>query len=109
MADNQALFDEIKTKLIPTYDPEEIYIFGRYAWGHPDQDDDVEILVVVKQVPTDISRYKIMARGYKVLMDLEVPKCLLVYTKSEFDQYASNITTLCYEVKHRGKRIYAHS
>ena len=36
--EKKALFEKVKQKLIECYDPLKIYIFGSYAWGHPDEE-----------------------------------------------------------------------
>ena len=35
---NKNIIKEVTEKLIKTYNPIEIYLFGSYAWGSPDED-----------------------------------------------------------------------
>jgi predicted nucleotidyltransferase len=35
------VIEEVKNRLIKAYNPLEIYIFGSYAWGHPDDESDL--------------------------------------------------------------------
>jgi len=102
---DQKMLEEIKQRLIATYNPTEMYIFGSYAWGSPDEESDLDLLIVVEKLDKD--RYKSMADGHKSLIGLGVPKDILVYTQEEFDERAANVTTLCYKVKRKGKQIHA--
>lgn len=36
----------IADKLKESYNPEKIILFGSYAWGMPDEDSDIDILVI---------------------------------------------------------------
>ena len=99
--------EEVKKRLIEVYDPLEIYIFGSHAWGHPTEDSDLDILVVVKEAYAD--RHSMLVDGHRVLSDVRIPKDILVYTKQEFDQCASDVTKLSYKIVKEGKKIYARA
>ena len=104
MIKNQ-IIEEVKSRLIETYDPLEIYIFGSYAWGTPDEESDLDLLIVIDE--TDQNRYKLLTKGHRVLIDLDISKDILIYTKNEFEERAENLSTLGYQIKHKGKKIYA--
>jgi len=42
---NSHMIDSVKSKLIDTYDPYAIYIFGSYAWETPNEDSDLDVLI----------------------------------------------------------------
>jgi DNA polymerase sigma len=44
---NKRILEEVKEKLIKTYNPLEIYLFGSYAWGCPDEDSDLDLLIII--------------------------------------------------------------
>lgn len=103
----QTTIDEVKKRLITTYKPLEIYLFGSYAWGKPDDQSDLDILIVIeKSTQNSIER---MRSGYQALMDLDISNDILVYTKDEFDLRSHDITTLGYQIRTNGKKIYAES
>jgi uncharacterized protein len=104
---SEAVINEVKNRLVKAYDPLAIYLFGSYAWGHPTEDSDLDLLVVVKH--SDEKSYKRPVLGYHVLFGLEIPKDIIVYTKEEFDAYSANVTTLCHKINAEGKLIYAKS
>ncbi|HDO26425.1 MAG TPA: nucleotidyltransferase domain-containing protein, partial [Nitrospirae bacterium] len=62
------LMEIVKSRLINTYNPEVIYLFGSYAWGKPDEDSDLDLLVVVEK--SDERFYKRGVAGYKSLRGL---------------------------------------
>lgn len=95
----------VKDTLVEVYHPLEIYLFGSYAWGTPTKDSDLDLMVVVSK--SQKPSYERAVKGYHALRRLTVPKDILVFTKKEFDENSSDITTLCYKTKHDGKLIYA--
>lgn len=92
-------------KLVEAYDPVEIYLFGSYVWGHPDDESDLDLLIVVNELTG--SRYKMMVRGHKALIDEFISKDIIVYTKQEFDSRAQDPISCAFKIKSKGKRIYA--
>lgn len=101
------IIEEVKKRLIKTYDPLELYLFGSYAWGNPTEDSDLDILIVTEK--TSPNKHKLLVMGHHALIGLNIPKDILVFSKSEFDSHAADITKLCYKVKREGKKIYAKS
>jgi uncharacterized protein len=99
------IIEEVRQKLIKTYNPLEIYIFGSYAWGLPDEDSDLDLLVVVEKL--NKGRYQTLVDGHRALVDVDLSKDLLVLTKEEFDADSDDVTTIHYKIKRKGKKIYA--
>jgi predicted nucleotidyltransferase len=99
--------EAVKNCLIDIYHPEAIYIFGSYAWGTPDEDSDLDLLVVVAS--SNEKYYSRPIAGRHALWDFDFSKDLVVYTQAEFDARVTNETTLAYKVKHEGKVLYARS
>jgi uncharacterized protein len=102
---NENLIKTIINKLIEIYNPLEIYLFGSYAWGQPNEDSDLDILVVIDKYYKD--RHQVIVDGHKALVSIHMPKDILVYTKEEFDRFSNDVTRFCYNIKHKGKKIYA--
>lgn len=101
------LLGEIKKRLVKTYHPLEIYLFGSYAWGTPTRDSDVDLLIVVEHSKEKSFRRPLI--GYDALDGLEIPNDLIVYTREEFDRSSNDLTTLEHKIKEEGELIYARS
>lgn len=101
------IIEEVKKRLIQTYDPIAIYLFGSYAWGHPNDESDLDILVVVHS--SDEKSHKRSIVGRRALWDLNIAKDLIVYTKDEFDARVADTYSLVHKVKTKGKVLYARS
>jgi len=102
---SQETVQEAVRRLIKAYDPLEIYLYGAYAWGNPDEDDDLNILLVVES--SDEKIYKRGDLAFDALLSLKIPKNVSVFTKQEFDTFSQDTTSLTYEIKTRGKKVYA--
>ena len=98
---------EVTKRLIDTYKPIKIYLFGSYAWGTPTDDSDLDLMVIVKE-SSDV-RYKRAIAGRLALYGLGISKDLIVLTEKEFAERSLDETRLAYVVKNHGKLLYAES
>jgi predicted nucleotidyltransferase len=103
---NQATIDEVKNRLVKTYNPLAIYLFGSYAWGVPDQESDLDLLIIVDKCdPKD--RHNAMVQGHRALSGMGIPKDILIYTQEQFLKSSKDKSSICYTVTKKGKKIYA--
>lgn len=98
---------EVIKRLVNTYNPLEIYLFGSYAHGDPHHNSDLDILVVIES--SQEKTYKRSIIGYEALWGLGISKDLLVYTKDEFQESLHDSSTLPYHAKNEGKCLYARA
>lgn len=98
---------EVVKRLVDTYNPLEIYLFGSYARGDQREDSDLDLVVIVES-SSEKSHARVRA-GYAALRGLGLYKDLLVYTKDEFALRINDIATLPYYVKKEGKCLYARA
>jgi len=101
----QTIIDEAIKRLVKAYNPLQIYLYGDYAWGIPNEESTFDVLIVVKS-----SDERIIKRGYtafEALLGLKIPKNVIVFTKEEFDKYTLDPKSSTYEIKTRGKILYA--
>ncbi|MCL5437015.1 MAG: nucleotidyltransferase domain-containing protein [Candidatus Dependentiae bacterium] len=102
---SQATMNEVKKRLIETYNPREIYLFGSYAWGNPTEESDLDLLVVVDESKEKSHRRAVA--GHHALYGLRIFKDLLVLTQREFEEEASDPMSLCSKIREQGKVLYA--
>ena len=104
---SKELLEEVKNRLVKTYKPIAIYLFGSYAWGTPTEDSDLDLLIVVDKA--DKKSYNRPRPGQRALFGLGISKDMIVYTNEEFEKNSRDVTTLCYKIKRDGKLIYARA
>lgn len=98
------IIETVKNRLVNTYNPRALYLFGSFAWGTPDEQSDLDLLVVIDS--SDEKPYKRILKGIDALTGLRIAKDILVYTKDEFEELASDVSTLCYKIKQEGVKLY---
>lgn len=104
MIENKTI-NEVIRRLVDVYHPIEIYLFGSYAWGHPTDDSDLDLLVVVEK--SDQKRYERSVSGLLALFGLNISKDLIVSTRDEFSKNATDKSSLYFKIKQHGKQLYA--
>ena len=97
------LFETIKTRLKIAYNPLSLYVFGSYAWGTPNKDSDLDLVVVVDH--SDEKPYKRAIKGIRALRGMGIAKDILVYTKEEFNTLSKDVSSLLYKVEKEGIRL----
>jgi predicted nucleotidyltransferase len=102
MIDNKKL-NEVVNKIALNYQPESIYLFGSYAFGNPDEDSDLDLIIIKN---TDTPELK---RGWEVrkfLIGSLVPMDLLIYTPKEFEEELKSNHSFISSVIKKSKLIY---
>lgn len=103
----QETIEEVKKRLVKVYNPLEIYLFGSYAWGNPNEDSDLDVLVVIDE--STERRSKRAISGSMALFGLGIAKDIVVYTKKEFQECSQKQLSLSFKVKTEGRKIYARA
>lgn len=96
--------EEITRRLVAEFAPETIILFGSHAWGHPDDDSDLDLLVVVPE--SDQPPPRRAARAYRCLREIPVPLDILVKTREEVERSRHLPASLVHEVLKRGRVLY---
>lgn len=104
----QEVLDDIKNRLVSVYNPVAIYLFGSYAWGTPNAESDLDLLIIIEK--SEEKSFRRPLKGYDALTDFEyIPKDIIVQTKEEFERRSGEITTLEYKIKKEGELLYARA
>jgi uncharacterized protein len=61
----EALILDITTRLVQEFNPEAIFLFGSHAWGVPNADSDLDLLIIVTQ--SELSSSKRSSLIYRCL------------------------------------------
>ena len=96
--------NEITHRLVTALEPEQIFLFGSYAYGEPTEDSDVDLLVIISK--SDEPRYRRARHAYKALRGIGIPKDILVMTRSEVELKASVANSLVNQIIRQGKLLY---
>lgn len=95
---------EVTRRLVAEFAPEQIILFGSHAWGHPDENSDLDLLVVVSE--SDQPPPRRAARAYRCLREVPVPLDILVKTRDEVERTRHVPASLLHEVFERGEVLY---
>lgn len=99
------VLDGIVSRLVNTYRPERIYLFGSRARGDSGPDSDYDLMVVVaNNTPRSLRR---AAPAYTALWDLHTAGDVLVWTRDAFDSRLHLRASLPSTVQRDGRLVYS--
>ena len=102
---NESNFDDIIKRLIDLYKPNEIFLYGSYAWGKPTADSDIDLFIVLNH--SDKSQAERIRDGLRLLKDIKLPLDLLVLTENEIEERKKHPSTLVFKIINEGRKLYA--
>ncbi len=97
------LCDQIIDRLKSVF-PLKIFLFGSYAYGNPNRDSDIDLLVVKDVVS---SKMKEMNEARAKLLGIHHPFDILVVSKPEFEFYKAQTGSIYREINTKGMLLYA--
>lgn len=98
------LIEKMTQRLVDEFQPEKIILFGSHAWGVPDEDSDLGLLVIVSK--SNLRPTQRATRAYRCLRGLMAPKDILVKTHAEVEKEVQIHASLVSEILERGKVLY---
>jgi len=98
------LLNEIVQRLVDALKPEKIYLFGSHAYGQPNDDSDVDLLIVVND--SDLPPRTRTVEGYRALRGILVPAEIVVVAKSDYEKRSKWLNTIERVVADKGKILY---
>lgn len=79
--------NDVVNRIAYGFNPDKIILFGSYASGNPNNDSDIDLLVIKD---TDLPKHKRSFDIQKSLRGSMIPIVILVYTQQEFEQEQHN-------------------
>ncbi|WP_148231202.1 nucleotidyltransferase domain-containing protein [Desulfobacca acetoxidans] len=99
------ILEEIIRRLIESYEPLRIYLFGSQARGDSGPDSDYDLMVIVPDnAPTERRRSRL---AYHSLWGIGTAADILVWTQSAFDSRTHLVASLPATILREGKLLYA--
>ena len=100
----QSMISEAVQRLAKEFQPLKIFLFGSYAWGVPNENSDLDLMIVVAR--SDQRPVQRAQRAMHCLRGLVFPKDLLVRTQEEVDRMSKVYVSLEALVLDKGKIVY---
>ena len=98
------LLEQAVDRLKAEFQPEQIFLFGSHAWGTPNEDSDVDLMVIVRE--SDELAIRRMQRAHHCLGDLDMSKDVFVQTRAEFDRFSPLLASLQHRILQDGRKLY---
>lgn len=101
------LIAEIIRRIVAELDPEEIILFGSYAWGTPGKYSDLDLFIVMPNDVPGFNRIEWGVRAGRSLDGLMVDVDIWVTTRSHVEQWCQVRGALERKIVEEGKLLYA--
>jgi len=105
-----AVLDDLVSSL-KSSDPYKIILFGSYANGNPNENSDIDIMVIldnnhVSKTYEERLDKKIFIRNLIIEINRKIPIDILVYSKEELNMIKNHGNYFIDEIEKTGKVIY---
>ncbi len=101
---NSEMITEVTRRLVAELNPEEIILFGSYAWGTPNKYSDLDICVIVDNDISEFDRRGV--RALNALEDLMVDVDVMIKTRSDVETFKTVPASLTRKIVEEGKLLY---
>lgn len=102
----RAVIQEIVRKLVAGYTPEKIILFGSYAYGQPDADSDIDLLIIKRTKERFFKRLDAV-RQLATGTHPHIPFEPIVLTPEEIERRLKSGDQFLSEIIEKGKVLYA--
>jgi len=100
----QAAIDAAVERLVTEFHPEQIWLFGSYAWGEPTADSDLDLVVVVSASTESYLRRA--QRAQMCMFGIPMAADIMVPTRPEFERFQNVKSSLTHKVINEGRLLY---
>lgn len=102
----QAVVREIVRRLIAEYAPQKVILFGSYAYGQPDEDSDIDLLIIKETSERFLDRLDTVRRAAAGTHRC-IPFDPIVLTPGEVEQRLRMGDQFIADILQRGEILYA--
>jgi predicted nucleotidyltransferase len=95
---------EVVHRIIQAVHPEQILLFGSQAWGQPNEESDIDLLVVLGT--SSEPGYRRAREVYRSLRGIRLPIEVVVRTRDEMIRAGRVPTSLERQALDRGRLLY---
>ena len=90
-------------------EPEKIILFGSYAYGEPNDDSDLDILVIKDIAPSNVRDFRIelKMRLWELIQKLNIPIDIIVDSQKRINQRIQDGDQFYKEIIVKGSVLYA--
>ena len=97
--------EEYAMRVAKDFAPEKIILFGSYAYGQPEKNSDLDLLVILKHEGSAVKK----ASDIRLALPAEIPVDILVRTPQRIQERLAINDFFMREIMERGKVLYAAS
>ena len=101
---NKKKIQEVSSRLVKVYNPDQVCLFGSYAWGEPTLSSDLNVCIIVNDA--DENQAERIRIGLKALQRIRIPVDILVYTWNEIEKNRNHPSSLIYKIFINGGKLY---
>lgn len=101
----RAQIDRIVRQVVDAYQPDKVILFGSYAYGEPDADSDLDLLIIKRTSERFIDRW-ISVRQIVSDPDSSIPFEPIVLTPKELKERLAIGDQFIEEIVTKGKLLY---
>ena len=94
---------EAISRIVEALDPERIILFGSYASGQPDENSDIDLLVIMETAKRPAGRIVAVSR---TLSPRPFPVDIIVRTPEELDRDLKRVDPFMRDLVERGRTLY---
>ncbi len=106
--DVQRTIQKVLRRLVQGYQPQQVILFGSLAYGNPDPDSDIDLLIVKDTDETPLER-RVRVRQLVSDSERRIPFSSLVLTPGELAHRLALGDPFYQEITTRGKVLYTHA
>ncbi len=110
MSTEESYIEQIKSELVKL-DPYMVLLFGSFAYGKPNENSDIDLLVVTNDnfIPENFKEHSmIYLRVSKAIRPVkkQIVVDLIVYTLPMYEKFIEQNSSFAFEITNRGRIIY---